>query len=188
MALHLPQTPANISPSNLLLTNYSHSEQQCSDVPAMCRAWRVLGASSWDGREPGFQCTLTLFGLSCACCILDSQHPLRAGFRDTISSRKSLGSTWPTSLLSPMLSTVLLLASWPFWLRSSILNHPGVFPPTLYHSSLISSWGRGDGSPKCPMHDGNPVHRCKRCSSHSYNRPGVQRKLVNIHGGWSHLT
>ena len=37
----------------------------------------------WNGPQPGSQCTLILFGFYCACCILDSQHLLRADFPDT---------------------------------------------------------------------------------------------------------
>lgn len=53
----------------------------------------------WNRPQPGSQCTLIPFGFYFACCILDSQHLLRADFPDTSFQEvsRSLGSSWLSS-------------------------------------------------------------------------------------------
>lgn len=164
----------------------------------------LLGARPGENEEhldgtsesPGSQCTLTLFGLHCACCTLCSQHPLQADFPDTISFTKSLGSlgsTWSSSgtarsCLQACSSFLSLLAKvrWCVFPAQSLRSlsrsaSPGLplqkripWPtapearPLACCFSLICSWGRGESNPTSLIHNGHPELTL-----------GIWRKLAN---------
>lgn len=90
VVLWLPLHPANISLSNLLLTTIQGVQMD------LLQARPEGNQDHLDGMGECLDPSVPwhYLGSPVPTCILGSQHPLQAGFPDTISSRKSLGSTW----------------------------------------------------------------------------------------------